>query len=239
MPLLRPDKVRVTCPRCGHSQLEPLTAYITICKECQQHFRLEDVRRLPGQPAKPQTEQRQVRCFKCGAERNVPVTATSTLCKHCGSHVDLADYRITQAVSKRFRTHGRLVVEEDGCVLNSDALVGEAIVKGCFIGRLVTEGMLEINSSATIKGSFTAGRLVIPAGQYFQWPEPLPVTAADISGELAATLQAAGTVRLRATGRLFGEVQARNFVVEPGAVFVGTVRIGDRFMQEPIVNAAS
>ena len=102
------------------------------------------------------------------------------------------------------------MIEEKGYVFDSEALVGEAVVKGRFIGKLVAEGTLEINSSANIKGSFTAGRLVIPAGHHFQWPDPLPVEAADISGELVATLKASGTVWLRATARFFGAVQARN-----------------------------
>jgi cytoskeletal protein CcmA (bactofilin family) len=239
MPPLKPDRISVACPRCGHLQLEPRTAYLTICKQCHLHFRLEGLQRLSAQPAKPQIEQRTVRCFKCGADRAVSATVTSTLCKRCGSHVDLADYRITQTVSKKFRTHGRLLIEEKGYVLNSDALVGEAVVKGCFIGKLVAEGTLEIHSSANIKGSLTAGRLVIPAGHHFRWLEPLPVEATDISGELVATLQASGTVRLRATARFFGAVQARNIVVESGAVFVGTARIGDRLLQETTGNAAS
>ena len=148
------------------------------------------------------------------------------MCKRCGSHVDLADYRITQTVSKNFRTHGRLLVEEKGYVLNADALVGDAVIKGRFIGKLVAEGTLEINTSANIKGSFTAGRLVIPAGHHFRWPEPLRMESADISGELVAAVQATGTVRLRSTARFFGAVQARDLVVESGAVFVATARIG-------------
>ena len=239
MPPLKPDRISVACPRCGHLQLEPRTGYSTICKECRQHFRLEEVRRLPAQPARPPLEQKQVLCFHCGTELAVPVTASSTLCKRCGSHVDLADYRITQCVSKNFRTHGRLVIEEKGYVLNSDALVGEAVVKGRFIGKLVAEGILEINSSANLEGSFTAGRLVIPVGHHFRWPELLRFETADIGGELVGSLQAAGTVRLRATARLFGAVQARGFVVESGAVFVGTARIGDRLLQETSGNAAS
>jgi cytoskeletal protein CcmA (bactofilin family) len=239
MPPSKRDRIPVTCPRCGHLQLEPRTGYSTICKECHQHFRLEEVRRLPAQPVKPPIEQRLVRCFHCHTELAVPVTAVSTLCKRCGSHVDLAHYRIRQSVSKNFRTHGRLVIEEEGCVLNSDALVGEAVVKGRFIGKLVAEGSLEINSSANLKGSFTAGRLVIPAGHHFCWPEPLRFETADIGGELVGNLQAAGTVRLRASARLFGAVQARNFVVESGSVFVGTARIGERLLQETSENAAS
>jgi cytoskeletal protein CcmA (bactofilin family) len=85
---------------------------------------------------------------------------------------------------------------------------------------------LEIHSSANIKGTFTARRFVIPAGHHFRWLEPLRVEAADISGELVGTVQASGTVRLRATARFFGAVQSRNLVVESGAVFVGTARVG-------------
>jgi len=226
MPPSKPDRISVACPKCGHSQLEPRTAYSTICKACRQHFRLQEALHPAAQPPQPHLEQKQVRCFQCGAELAVPVAAASTMCKRCGSHVDLADYRITQTVSKNFQTHGRLLVEEKGYVLNADALVGDAVIKGRFIGKLVAEGTLEINTSANIKGSFTAGRLVIPAGHHFRWSEPLRMESADISGELVATLQAAGAVRLRSTARFFGAVQARNLVVESGAVFVATAHIG-------------
>ena len=134
--------------------------------------------------------------------------------------MDLADYRITQTVSKNFRTHGRLLIEEKGYVLNADALVGDAVIKGRFIGKLVAEGTLEIASTANIKGSFTAGRLLIPPGHHFRWPEPVR------GGELVAALQTKGTVWLRSTARFFGAVQARNLVVEAGAVVVGAIRIG-------------
>jgi cytoskeletal protein CcmA (bactofilin family) len=237
MPLSKPDRIPVTCPKCGYRQLEPRTAYSTLCKQCHEHFRLEEVLRPAAQPARPQLEQKQVRCFQCGTELAVSVAAASTMCKRCGSHLDLTDYRITQTVSKNFRTHGRLVIEEKGYVLNSEAQVGEAVVKGRFIGRLVAEGTLEIHSSANIKGTFTAGRFLIPAGHHFRWPQPLRVEAADISGELVGTVQASGTVRLRSTARFFGSVQARNFVVESGAVFVGMARIGDRLLQETSVSS--
>ena len=239
MPPLKLDRIAVTCPRCGHCQLEPRTAYSSICKQCHQHFRLEQVLRLPAQPAKPPLEPKQVRCFLCGTELAVPVAATSTICKRCRGHVDLANYRVTQTVSRKYRTHGRLVIEEKGFLFDSEVLVGEAVVKGRFTGKLVAEGTLEINSSANIKGSLTAGRLVIPAGHHFYWNEPLAVGAADISGELVAGLQASGTVRLRATARYFGAVQAHNFVVELGAIFVGTARIGNGLLQETNGYAAS
>ena len=226
MPLSKMDTVAVTCPKCGHAQAEPRTAYSTICKKCHTHFRLEEALKPAEKPSVPAIEQRRVRCFQCGTELEAPKAASSTMCKRCSSHVDLSDYQVNQTVSKNFRTHGRLVVTEKGYVLNTEALVGEAVVKGRLIGKLVTEGILELHSTASIKGSFTAGRLVIPGGNHFRWPQLLEVKDADISGELAADIHSSGTVRLNSSARLFGNIEAANLVVEPGAVFVGRAKIG-------------
>jgi len=140
--------------------------------------------------------------------------------------VDLSDYHIAQTVSKNFRTYGRLVIEEKGYVLNTDSLVGEAVIRGRMIGKIVARRSLEIYSTAQIKGSFTTGCLVVPAGQHFRWLEVLQVGGAQISGELAANLQSTGTVQLKSTARFFGDVQAAGLVVESGAVMVGRARIG-------------
>ncbi len=220
------DTVSVTCPRCGHQQPEPRGAYSTICKKCHEHFRLEELSRPAPKSQKSAIAQRQVRCFKCGTDLAVATAAESTMCKRCSSHVDLRDYQITQTVSKNFRTYGRLVVEEKGYILNTDSHVGEAVIKGRFIGKLIAERSLEIHSSASINGSLKAGRLIVPAGNHFQWREALRVGGAEIGGELVATLHSAGTVLLKSTARLFGDVEAADLVVESGAVFVGQARIG-------------
>jgi len=226
MASLKQDTVPVSCPRCGYSQPEPRGAYSSICKNCHQHFRIQEALSPAAKPARLVVEQRRVRCFQCGTELEAPKAAASTMCKRCSGHVDLADYRINETVAKSFRTHGWLVVEEKGYLLNTDSLAAEAIVKGRVIGKLTAHGSLELHSTANIKGTFTAGRLLIPAGQHFRWSEPIKVVGAEISGELAADLQASGTVRLKSTARLFGNVNAAHMVVEPGAVFVGQATIG-------------
>ena len=235
MPGLKKDTIQVSCPRCGYTQPEPREAYSTVCKNCQQHFRVQDSLRPAAKTSKVVIEQRRVRCFQCGTELEAPKAAASTMCKRCSGYVDLSDYRITQTVSKNFRTHGWLVVEEKGYVLNTEAIVGEAVIKGRLIGKLATENTLEIYSTANIKGTFSAGRLVIPAGNHFRWPEPLRVGGAEIGGELVANLNCSGTVRLKSTGRLFGDVEAANFVVESGAIFEGAVKIGKAADVKPVV----
>ena len=221
--------ISATCPKCGHVQPEPRGAYSTICKKCRAHFRLEDTAAKPAPKKKEEKapiERKKVICFQCSTELDVPVAAESTMCKRCSSHVDLRDYQITATVSKNYRTHGRLVLEEKGYMMNTDSLVGDAVLKGRVIGKIAARRTLEIFSTAIIKGTFTAGRLIIPAGNHFKWPEPLRIDGAEISGELVANIQAVGTVVLKSTARLFGDIAAGHLVVESGAVFVGQAKIG-------------
>lgn len=226
MPPPNKDTVPVTCPKCGHVQPEPRSAYSTLCKKCREHFRVQEALR-PAAPAQVKPiAQRRIRCFQCGIDLEVSKAAASTMCKRCSSHVDLADYQIASTVSKSFRTHGRLVLEEKGYLLNTESLVGEAVVRGKLIGKLATEGTLEIHSSANIKGTLSPGCLVIPLGHRFGWAQPLKVRDAEISGELVSDVAGTGTVILRATARFFGNVTAANLVVESGAVIVGHARIG-------------
>ncbi len=220
------NSVPVTCPRCGYTQPEPRQAYSTICKNCHQHFRLEEALKPAVKPAKILVEQRHVLCFQCGTELEAPKAAASTMCKRCSSYVDLSDYRINSTVAKNFRTHGWLVVEEKGYLLNTDSLAAEAVIKGRVIGKVAARGSLELYSTANIKGSFTAGRLIIPAGEHFRWPDTLRVGGAELSGELVANVEAAGTVVLRPTARMFGDVTATHLVVEAGAIFVGRATVG-------------
>jgi cytoskeletal protein CcmA (bactofilin family) len=220
-------KITVMCPKCGHEQLEPPGAYSTRCKKCHEHFRLEEA----AQPAaaklqKPSIEQKRIHCFQCGTELDVPVAASSTMCKRCSSHVDLSDYQITKTESKNFRTFGRLVIEEKGYLLNTDSRVADAVIKGRLIGKLAAERTLEIYPTAVIKGTLTAGRLIVPEPTHFHWKEALRVGGAEIAGELVANLLSKGTVLLKSTARLFGDVHAANLIVENGAVFVGAARVG-------------
>jgi cytoskeletal protein CcmA (bactofilin family)/DNA-directed RNA polymerase subunit RPC12/RpoP len=224
---MQQDKITVVCPHCGHAQPEPRTAFSTVCKQCHGNFRLPEAAKPAARKAAgPAPEKRRFTCFECGAELEAPVTAQSTMCKRCSRYIDLQDYQIANAVSKNFRTKGRFTVEATGYVFNTEALVGDAVIRGRFLGKLVAEHTLTIHSSAAIKGTFTGGRLIIPAENHFRWPEPIRAGSVEIAGELAADVRAAGVILVRATGRLFGDLEGGSLVVEEGAVIVGRARIG-------------
>jgi cytoskeletal protein CcmA (bactofilin family) len=148
------------------------------------------------------------------------------MCKRCSSHLDLRDYQITSAVSKNFRTHGRFVIEEGGYVFNTETFAADVVLKGRFLGKLHASHSLELHRTAELKGTFQTGKLIIPAGSIFRWPEAITPGGADIAGELIAGVKSPGQVVLRSTARLFGNLEARELVVESGAVVVGHVRVG-------------
>ena len=227
MPASKQGKVLVACPQCGNEQLEPSTAFSTVCKKCRKHFHVQEILHPVRAVEERQLARKQITCFDCGAELQVAISAESTMCKRCGRHVDLRDYRIANAVSKNFKTKGAFIVEQKGYVFNTEVVAGEAVIKGRFHGKLDIEGPLTIYSTAEIKGSFKTGNLIIPANNHFRWNEPIKVKAAEISGEIAADI-VAGTVILKSTARMFGNLEAKNLTVEEGAVVVGDLRIGTR-----------
>ena len=228
MPAKKQDKVLLTCPHCGHQQAEPRQAFSTICKKCGQHLRVQDILNPPKKGAERGPKRKHITCFECGAELDIPASAESTMCKRCSQYVDLHDYRITTAIAKNFKTKGTLVVELKGYVFNTESMVGDAVIKGKYHGKLVARGSLTIYSTADIKGSLTAAHLIIPPENHFRWPHQIQVGSAEIAGELAANLRAQDAVTLKSTARFFGNVDARDLVIEDGAVVVGKMQIGAR-----------
>jgi cytoskeletal protein CcmA (bactofilin family) len=231
MPVKPQDKILLTCPHCGHQQREPRAVISTVCKQCGRHFRAGEVPTRSAKTADRQRELRHITCFDCGTELEVAANAQSTMCKRCSGHIDLRDYQINNAVSKNFRTKGRFVVEVKGYVFNTEATVGDAVIKGKFLGKLVAERSLTVYSTAEIKGSFKTSKLIVPAENQFRWKEPLHIGSAEVAGELDANLHAGDTVILRSTALMFGDIEATNLVVEPGAVVVGQARIGPAGMR--------
>ncbi len=226
MPAKKPAKILLACPHCGNQQAEPPSAISSVCKKCGRHFHVQEVLKPTPKAETRGPDRRHITCFECHAELEIPASAESTMCKKCSRYIDLKDYVINNAVSKNFKTKGDFVIEPKGYVFNTETVAGNVVLKGRFLGKLFAEHSLTIYSTAEIKGSFKTARLIIPEANHFRWGEPLQVESAEIAGELVGTLKATGTVILKATARMFGDVTAKACVVEAGAVFVGNARIG-------------
>ncbi|MDB6021726.1 MAG: Polymer-forming cytoskeletal, partial [Pedosphaera sp.] len=210
MPASQQDKIQVACPHCGHPQMEPRTGISTVCKKCRQHYHVQEALRPKQKVTGPAPEKKLLTCFECGAELEAPVSAQSTMCKRCSRYIDLKDYHITNAVSKNFKTKGSFTIEPNGYVFNTEILVHDAVIKGRLLGKLTAGRSLTIHSTAEIKGTFKANLLIIPAANHFRWKETIRVPSAEIAGELAADLVVDGTMVLKSTARLFGNLEAAN-----------------------------
>ena len=228
MPAKPKDKAKalVVCPRCGHQQPEPRTAISSKCGQCGEYLRIQELLNPVAKPAAKAPEQRRVACFDCATEQDVPAAAKSAMCKRCSSYIDLQDYSFNSAVSKNFRTKGRFLVEAKGYVFNTMIVARDVVLKGQVIGKIAAEQSLTIYGTAEIKGTFQTPLLVVPADNSLHWREPLRVGSVEVRGELVSNVEAETSVVIRSTGRLFGNVQARNLVVEEGAIVVGKMTVG-------------
>ena len=155
------------------------------------------------------------------------------MCKRCSHHVDLRDYHITSAVSKNFRTKGLFVVEEKGNVFNTEVLVGDAIIKGKFLGKLVAERSLTVHSGAQIKGSFKTGRLIVPAGNGFRGERDTPH---HWQRRIAANWCQCKNRRnclVESTRAVFWRCGNGKSCYRGGAAMVGAAKIGISFLRLP------
>jgi cytoskeletal protein CcmA (bactofilin family)/ribosomal protein S27E len=226
MPAKPQEKALVVCPHCGNEQSEPRAAISSNCRKCGQYLNVQELLHPKVKAAEKAPDQRRVACFECSTELDVPAAAKSAMCKRCSSYIDLQDYSINNAVSKNFRTKGRFVVDAKGYVFNTDIVASEIIIKGRIHGKIAAEQSLTIYSTAEIKGAFRTPLLIVPTENCFHWKEPLRLNSVEIKGELVSDVHAEGSVILRSTGKLFGNVRARNFIVEDGAVMVGQAHVG-------------
>ena len=220
------EKTLVVCPQCGHQQSEARAAISSNCRQCGSYLRIQELLHPVAKATAAAPEQRHLTCFDCGTEIAVPIAAQSAMCKRCSSYLDLKDYTINNAVSKNFKTKGRFIVENKGYVFNTTIIAGEISIRGQIIGKITAEESLTLYSTAEIKGTFQTRRLIVPADNVVHWREPLRLGGVDVAGELVANIFAEETVTLRAGAKLFGDVQARNIVVESGAIVVGRMKIG-------------
>jgi cytoskeletal protein CcmA (bactofilin family) len=98
----------------------------------------------------------------------------------------------------------------------TDTLFGE---KTLFEGNCTSEADIRIEGEV-VGDLHTTGEIVIGEKGYVR----STVTAKDvvIAGRMEGVVKAEGSVRITATGRLTGTVQAGSLIIEKGAMFQGT-----------------
>ena len=174
------------CPHCGHSQAEPRTGFSTICKKCGRNFRVQEALNPRAQSRRSRAREKthhllRVRRGTGGAGQRAVHHVQAVQPLHGPERLPHRQRRLQE-------------FQDEGFVHASNRRVTSSTrrpwwatpsSRAGFSGKLVAEGSLTIHTTAEIKGSFTAGRLIIPAANQFRWREPIKVGSAEIAGELA------------------------------------------------------
>ena len=191
MPASKQEKVLVACPHCGHSQPEPRAAFSTICKKCGCNYQVKEARSPAPKAVEVAFERKRITCFECGREAGrARQRAQSSMCKWCSRYIDLQDYRIANAVPGISKPRARSLLNRKAMFSTPKPSPATPSSRDDFTESWLRSGSLTIYSTAEIKGSFTAGHLIIPAENHFRWKEPINAGSAEIAGELAANLHA-------------------------------------------------
>ncbi|WP_378180311.1 polymer-forming cytoskeletal protein [Aquimarina sp. SS2-1] len=84
------------------------------------------------------------------------------------------------------------------------------------VGDIISEGGFRVEG--TIEGTFkTTGKVVVGKSGYIQGT--LECSDADFEGKFSGNLQISGTLSLKPTAHIEGEVSVGKLAVEPGATF--------------------
>jgi cytoskeletal protein CcmA (bactofilin family)/predicted RNA-binding Zn-ribbon protein involved in translation (DUF1610 family) len=234
-----PDKIGADCPNCGFSQLEPVSAKSTFCRQCGQHYSIEKLLakemaslREPSFFDKlskfiSRETSREVTCFSCRKTHEVSSSAQSSLCPQCGSYIDIRDFRIAGPFARSIQTQGLVHLSEGADVASHRILCGRARVEGRFRGKIVCTGEATIQIAGHYEGEIDAGKLVIHKKADVEFHRPVHGETIEVNGKTRATLVCSGRVVINKKGVLEGTIYARSIVVEKGGIFSGSLIIGE------------
>jgi len=168
-PLPKPiSQKRVTCFQCGLFSYVPLTALSSICSHCRMHMQLSNVllransrrRRLETQgditvAAGAQLHNLKLKC------QNLTMKGEADGEFYCrGTMRIYGSLRLSHAleVGVLELRRGALLLAERG------AMVGDAVLRGKFIGLLNAKGVIRVKSGAVLEGECRATNLIIESG---------------------------------------------------------------------------
>ena len=233
-----PDKIGADCPNCGFSQLEPVSAKSTFCRQCGQHYSIE--RLLAKEIASlkepsffdkiskliSRETSREITCFSCRGTHEVSSSAQSSLCPQCGSYIDIRDFRIAGPFARSVQTQGLLHLAPTADVASHRILCGKARLEGRFRGRIVCTGEASVQLAGPYEGEIDAGLLVIHKKANVEFQQPVYARKVEINGKTKATVVCDGLVVINKKGVLEGTIYARSIRVEKGGIFSGSLIIG-------------
>jgi cytoskeletal protein CcmA (bactofilin family) len=239
-----PDKIGADCPHCGYSQLEPVSARSTFCRQCGQHYSIEKLLAKEVASLKQPSlldrfgkwisreKSRFVTCFSCRERHEVPVAAESSLCPKCGSYIDIRDFRIEGPFARSIQTQGLVHLSPSADVACPRILCGTARVEGRFRGKIVCTDEATVRIGGHYEGDIDSEKVVIHPKADVAFSNAVYARAMEVDGKTRGIFVCEGRVTIRKKGVLEGTIYARSIAVDKGGIFSGNLFIGTPFPPE-------
>jgi cytoskeletal protein CcmA (bactofilin family) len=169
---------------------------------------------------------RLVACFECKRRHEVSDAATSTNCPGCSAHIDLRDYKIATSFSRSIRTRGDVYLTSKGDLNSTSVICRSAMIEGKLRGNLECEESATINFVGKIPGRLTASNIIVERKADVQCFRRVRGGKIEIKGRISAEIIATGSVNIRKSGVLDGNVTAKSISIDQGGIFSGQLIIG-------------
>lgn len=160
-----PKRREVTCPACGHLQLDYVEASSSFCRACGHRFTTQPkiksgTKRTEQRDKSPL--RRRIVCFSCQHSMDVPEASDSWQCSSCSVYLDLKNHHITSTVGRSIQTYGTITLASRGFFSGNQAGGTHIYFEGGGAsGRLVALENMEIRKTSRIRADLSCVRLEI------------------------------------------------------------------------------
>ena len=226
------QKIEVTCPECGQTQMESENFISTVCRECGHYFKSARAAKTGKRKVRRTAiKKRELTCADCGSVQEVAEEAQSSTCLSCGRHLELGHREIAGEHLGNLSLEGELKIGPKGNFGGSRARAARIVLQGRASGYLEAAEWLRVEGQTKLRTGASGGKLEIRAGAVMEAGEPIQFQSGEIEGELRCPVaRFTGPVWVGPQGAVIAEKMSfTELTVEAG----GKVRAqGETFLED-------
>lgn len=113
------------------------------------------------------------------------------------------------------RTYNEVEIQSINIINKGTKIVGDIVVDG------------DIRIDGNLKGNINAkGRLVIGSSGLIEGE--IVCNDIEVSGEVKGKIDASELLTMKSPSKIFGEIYTKKLIVEPGSIFTGNCKMGEK-----------
>ena len=220
--MAKPKRVEISCPDCGHTQMEYAEANSTFCHACGHRIVLNDrstQRKARKAPSRKSVARRTLPCCHCQHPLDIPEESESWQCPVCSGYLDLKDHTITTTVGRSILTYGDILVENRGSFGGNRIEGGTITLAGGLIsGQMLARQTFQITRPSRLNAEVSCDTWVMDSGSEVDNRKTVSCQSARISGKAKLReLKVSGTLHILGSGSIdVQQLVATHINVEPG-----------------------